>query len=108
MLMFPFNTLKNWGSSSKLDRRKNVPNLVRRGSFDVVHPVSDCSEQSTFIVRNLYIRNALPFRPTRYCTNKTGPGDVSLIAIAITIIKGEASRRIMHEKITSKTSFCTR
>src|SRR4029077_17230836 len=100
MLIFPFNTLKNWGNSSRFERRKNVPTLVRRASFAVVHLVSDWREPSTFIVRNLYIRNALPFKPTLSCTKKTGPGDVSLIAIAITIIKGAAARRIMLETTT--------
>jgi lipopolysaccharide/colanic/teichoic acid biosynthesis glycosyltransferase len=31
-LISPFKTLKNWGNSSKLDRRRNLPNFVILGS----------------------------------------------------------------------------
>ena len=33
--------------------------------------------------RNLYITNNRPFRPQRSCLNRTGPGEVSFMRIAV-------------------------
>src|SRR5579875_2308333 len=92
MLISPFNTLKNWGSSSKFVRLRKVPRRVRRGSSGVVQRVSLSCGSPTRIVRNLYIRNTRPFKPTRSCTKRAGPGDVNRIATAMTAIGAEQNQ----------------
>ena len=87
--MWPCKTLKTWGSSSMLRRRMILPIVVTRGSredlktgpsisLNVSNSTRCCSALS-IIERNLYIVKTRPFKPQRFCLNKTGPGEVSLI-----------------------------
>ncbi len=80
--MWPAKTFRNWGSSSRLVRRKNAPSLVTRGSFftlrsrfhSAIWPASryfSKSSASATIVRNLNMRNGLPHSPRR-CWVKMG------------------------------------
>ena len=81
MDMSPLSTLMNWGSSSMLVMRRTLPTRVMRGSFFIlntgpsfslcsIRSLSFCSA-SGHMVRNLYILNSLPLRPTR-CWVKMG------------------------------------
>ena len=69
MLISPFSTLNNSGSSSKLVLRRNRPNAGRRCSSGSKFP--DASRWSV-IVRNLYMTNALPPNPGRCWRNSIG------------------------------------
>jgi len=68
-----------------------VPMRVRRGSSLVVQLASRSA--SARMERNLSILKGLASMPMRSCTKKTGPGESSLIRIAVSIISGDAKRR---------------
>jgi len=84
----------NWGSSSMEVLRMRLPMRVRRGSFLVVQP-GPCASASWRIERNLSILNGLASSPMRSWTKNTGPGESSLMAMAVSIMMGEANSRKM-------------
>jgi hypothetical protein len=53
------------------------------------------------MVRNLWMRNVLPWRPTRSWRNITGPRESSLIAMATASSSGDSSSSPSAEAITS-------
>jgi hypothetical protein len=85
-----------------LEILRKYPILVILGSFSTACFVF--ASLLTTIVRNLIQLKDLPKKPTRFCTKKTGPFEVSLINNAII---GKSQLRIKtttkKEKVTSKT-----
>src|SRR5208283_1214701 len=96
----PCRTLNSCGSSSRLERRRNFPTAVIRGSLVSLNTpaplplagflpafpsinwrtYSRCSLESlfTYIERNFKNVKGVPCSPIRFCRNSTGPRDVSL------------------------------
>ena len=96
-LISPFNTLKNWGNSSRLVFLIKAPTFVILGSSSILNisPFISFLSSSSFlrssasiyIDLNLYILNLLPFLPILVCEKKTGPLESILIAGARKIVK---------------------
>ena len=112
MLISPERTFRNWGSSSSEVRRMKAPTRVTRGSFLILKTgpeASFCARRdsrrasaSTCMLRNLSILKGRPFLPTRVWRKKTGPGESSLTAMAVTMNAGESSRTATALVSTSK------
>ena len=66
-LISPLKIFQSWGSSSILERRKILPNLVTRASPCWLHTTPVSSSAFLIIVRNFRISNSAPFNPTRFC-----------------------------------------
>ena len=104
MLISPFKTLKNCGSSSRLVRRRNLPTGVQQGSSAVVQCLSLSAVSSSLMVRNLYMRNFLLLRPTRSWMKKIGPDDVSFTREAVATNKG-ASTMVASMRFLTALNF---
>ena len=76
----PINTLINWGNSSRLDMRKNLPILVMRGSLS--EACRSLAFLLTCMVLSLKQLKVRPLYPVRFCRKKTGPLESNLIRIA--------------------------
>ena len=85
-LISPLRTLTNWGSSSRLERRRNRPRRVTRGSWRILNktPPADSLDDSRSasrrsapptMVRNFNIRNGCPLCPRRTWRNTRGRGN---------------------------------
>ena len=100
-LIAPLRTLNNWGSSSRLNRRRNRPIGVMRGSLATLNTgplisfmaANSCLRCSALvpIERNLYMVNGRPLMPLRFCRNRIGPGEVIFTARAHSSSTGESS-----------------
>ena len=90
--------MKSCGNSSKLVRRSQVPKAVIRGSLSILNTgpliwlnavsASRSISAPVRMERNLYMVKGLPCRPARRCGKMTGPGDVSLMPMAMSRKKG--------------------
>ena len=103
--IWPRNTLKSWGSSSKDQLRRWIPRLViYRSGFS-----SSCVGQffgaSVFIVRNLYTVKIFLFFPRRFCLKSAGPLESCLIIRAITSMIGDNMIIPILDKIISSILF---
>lgn len=102
--MSPFNTLINWGSSSKDVLLRKWPMLVTRRSLSVACRMS--ASLFILIVRNFRQVNTCPSFPCLCCLNKTGPCDVNLTAIPIIIYRGRNKVQMnTNETAMSKIRF---
>jgi hypothetical protein len=99
--MSPLRTLRSCGSSSRLDRRKNLPiRVTRRSSRHACVTIGPSSR--TVIVRNLKMTNSLAFKPPLGCRNMIGPGLSSLTATAAIKKSGEKNTIAAMETTTSR------
>ena len=115
MAMSPTSTFQSCGNSSSPVLRSTLPSRVTRGSFVILkagpsRSFNCCSfplrsSASTTIVRNLYMAKTLPNCPVRNCRKKTGPLDVSLMAIAAIKINGNATARPIKAPLISMQRF---
>ena len=102
-LISPISTFHNSGSSSILYFLNLAPNGVIRLSPFTETELPECP---TVIERNLYMVNNLPYRPTLFCLNITGPpGILTRIRRAVTNKIGERKRRPRKATIWSKRDF---
>ena len=84
------STFQNWGSSSRLVLRRNLPTLVIRGSFSFLKNApwawltTVALRASAFVTieRNFQMRNRRPIQPQRIWLKRIGPGLSSRMAIA--------------------------
>ena len=53
------------------------------------------------MVRNLYIENNLPPRPTRFARNNAGPGESNVIAVAMSSMAGSVKTPIAIPNVIS-------
>ena len=77
----------NCGSSSSRYWRRMAPTRVTRLWLSRSHTVSAPGSTGR-MVRNFTRRKVRPRRPTRCCTKKTGPRDSSVMASAMSAIRG--------------------
>ena len=108
-LISPRTTFQSCGSSSRLVLRRTRPTRVTRGSRTSLKTGSGRRSTSTrserrssasqTIVRNLSIRNGLPFAPTRVWWKSTGPLDV---------FTASASARRSGDSTTSRSTESVR
>src|SRR5579884_4277722 len=59
------------------------------------------------MLRNLYSKNSLPYRPTARFTKNTGPGESHLINTAIKSANGSKSTSMIRPRAISRERFAT-
>ena len=111
-LIWPRNTLRSWGNSSRDVNLRKAPTLVTRGSFLILKTgpfISFKDSSSAFfisafecMVRNLYMVKGSPCRPLRLWRKSAGPGDSSLMASQMARKTGAKRSRRNVEAIRSK------
>ena len=100
----PLIMLNTCGNSSALIFLKTFPTLVILSSLSTVTEAPSFGA-STTIVRNLYMRNILPYCVTLSCLKKTGPLASSFIQTAMTSIGTARNINIIDATTISNNLF---